>query len=583
MARVLCIGPGFGLPVEAVTQTFGILAKRGAGKTYCALVLVEELLGAGQRVVVADPVGVAWGLRANAAGTGPGIPIVVFGGDHGDVPLEETAGETIANWLIAEAQSAVLDLSLLRKSAQVRFMADFCERLYHKNRAPLHVVLDEADAFAPQRPMRGQERMLGAVEDLVRRGRARGLGVSLVTQRAAVLNKDVLTQVEVLVALRTIAPQDRDAIDAWIKVHGTPEQRAELMASLPSLPIGTAWWWSPGWLDLFRKVKTRKRRTFDSSATPSAEAQRIEPKALAPIDLEVLKGRIAATVEQAKANDPRRLRQRIAELERAAGVPQPTPPPTRVEVPVFSDKELMALMRLTETVGQTVSRLESARQEAIEKLAGFADAIASLSHHVEHHFGRQQTRPPLQALRRSTVKPSLPMVDPPRAHAAAARNGGPEPAGAVGRGGLHRMLIALAQRPQGLSRKQLGIRAGLSSRSGTFDTYLSRARAAGWITGSADALTITAGGLGALGAFAPLPTGPELLAYWLRQLGGSGAARMLRSLADAYPAALSRDELGSRANLSDRSGTFDTYLSRLRALELVEGRGELRASEELFT
>src|SRR3954466_12902476 len=90
---------------------------------------------------------------------------------------------------------------------------------------------------------------------LVRRGRARGIGVTLVTQRAAVLNKDVLTQVEVLIALRTIAPQDREAIDAWVKVHGTPEQRAELLASLPSLPIGTAWFWSPGWLDAFQRVQ----------------------------------------------------------------------------------------------------------------------------------------------------------------------------------------------------------------------------------------------------------------------------------------------------------------------------------------
>lgn len=31
-----------------------------------------------------------------------------------------------------------------------------------------------------------------------------------------------------------------------------------------------------------------------------------------------------------------------------------------------------------------------------------------------------------------------------------------------------------------------------------------------------------------------------------------------------------------------RSGTFDTYLSRLRTLELVEGRGDLKASDELF-
>jgi uncharacterized protein len=264
----LRISPDLSLPPEAITQTFAILAKRGVGKTYTAAVMVEEMLKAGLPVCVVDPIGVWWGLRAAADGKAAGLSIVVLGGDHGDVQLDVAAGAVIADVVIDERLSVVLDLSLFRKGEQVRFVTDFAERLYHRNREPLHLVLDEADAFAPQRPQRGQERMLGACEDLVRRGRARGLGVTLVTQRAAVLNKDVLTQVEVLVALRTIAPQDRDAVDAWIKVHGTAEQRQEMMASLPSLPVGTAWFWSPGWLDIFQRVKVRQRETFDSSRTP---------------------------------------------------------------------------------------------------------------------------------------------------------------------------------------------------------------------------------------------------------------------------------------------------------------------------
>lgn len=152
---------------------------------------------------------------------------------------------------------------------------------------------------------------------------------------------------------------------------------------------------------------------------------------------------------------------------------------------------------------------------------------------------------------------------------------------ALGKTGLRRMLIALAQRPQGLNRRQLGVRATLSSKSGTFDTYLSKARTNGWIDGTGD-LRITDAGLKALGSYTPLPEGRELLAHWLGDLGSSGAARMLRALADSYPKALTRSELGVAANLSDSSGTFDTYLSKLRTLELIEGRGELRASEELF-
>jgi DNA helicase HerA-like ATPase len=169
-------GQAFNLPPEAVTETFALLAKRGVGKSYLASVMVEEMLKAGLHVCVSDPIGVWWGLRAAADGKGPGLPIVILGGDHGDVPLEVTAGEVIADLVVKEGLSVVLDLSRFRKGEQTRFMTDFAERLYHKNREPLHLVLDEADAFAPQHPMKGQERLLGAVEDLVRRGRARAWG-----------------------------------------------------------------------------------------------------------------------------------------------------------------------------------------------------------------------------------------------------------------------------------------------------------------------------------------------------------------------------------------------------------------------
>jgi hypothetical protein len=87
-------------------------------------------------------------------------------------------------------------------------------------------------------------------------------------------------------------------------------------------------------------------------------------------------------------------------------------------------------------------------------------------------------------------------------------------------------------------------------------------------------------GLAALGSYDPLPEGRELADYWIRELGG-GASRMLRALVDVYPSALASEELGRRAGISERSGTFSTYLARLRALELVTGRGELCASEEL--
>jgi DNA helicase HerA-like ATPase len=170
------------LPEEAVTETFAILGKRGVGKTTTARVLTEELLEVGLPVLILDPTGVWWGLRTSADGKTAGYPVVIFGGDHADVPLEETAGTLIADVIVSQRISAVLDLSSLSKGGTRRFSTDLLERLYHRNREPLHVVIDEADLLAPQRVAHGGERLLGAMSDLVRRGRVRGLGVSMITQ-----------------------------------------------------------------------------------------------------------------------------------------------------------------------------------------------------------------------------------------------------------------------------------------------------------------------------------------------------------------------------------------------------------------
>ena len=66
------------------------LGRTGSGKTFAVTKLVEEMLDARAQVIVLDPVGVWWGLRLLADGKSPGIPITIFGGLHGDVPLEST-------------------------------------------------------------------------------------------------------------------------------------------------------------------------------------------------------------------------------------------------------------------------------------------------------------------------------------------------------------------------------------------------------------------------------------------------------------------------------------------------------------
>lgn len=309
----------FTLPADVQTVTTAVLGIRGSGKTTTSRVIVEGLVAAGRQVVIIDPTDVWWGLRSSADGQKPGLPVVVAGGDHGQVPLSANDGHVLADFVVQERASMVLSLRHLRKGDQRSFVTAFAEQLYHRKgaaRTPVLVVIDECDAFVPQRVGGAEARMVGAIEDLVRRGRAAGIGVLLISQRAASVNKDVLTQIELLVAHRHTSPQDRAALEAWVEAHDTDDKLAEFNSKLAGLDRGTAWFWSPGWLDVFCEVAVRLPTTFDSSATPAPGRAAVTPKAVSEVDLDALKTKLAATIEQAEASDPAKLRKRIGELER---------------------------------------------------------------------------------------------------------------------------------------------------------------------------------------------------------------------------------------------------------------------------
>src|SRR3954469_22657653 len=121
----LHIADGLSLPLDATTQAIGIVAKRRVGKSYTARRLAEQLLKAGQQVVIVDPKGDHWGIRSGADGKSPGFPIVILGGEHGDVPLEVGSGAIIAKLVAEERVSALLDLSFFRKHEVATFMTAF--------------------------------------------------------------------------------------------------------------------------------------------------------------------------------------------------------------------------------------------------------------------------------------------------------------------------------------------------------------------------------------------------------------------------------------------------------------------------
>lgn len=547
---LLRVAPDLALPLDAATETFGILAKKGAGKSNAAVVLAEEMYGAGIPWVAVDPKGDWWGLRSSGDGKGPGLPIVVFGGRHGDVPLEPTAGALLADLVLAERLTCVLDVSEFSKADARRFLLAFAERLYRQADAdPLHLFLEEAHEYLPQMVRGDDAALVGAWQRIVKQGRFKGLGCTLVSQRSASLNKDVLTQVDTLIVLRTTSPQDRAAVKAWVDIHADSN---EMLDTLPTLASGEAWVWSPEFLHTLQRVKFRRRRTFDSGATPKVGQARKAPATLADVDLAAIKEQMAETIERAKADDPKDLRKRISDLERQLAE-RPTETVEKVtEVAVFTDETIERLERVFEGVGDLSAVLRDALLAAGDLRAG-------------------------------RFEPTSRVVTPPRSTTAR-----PAPARMSSSGdtklgkGERKVLDVLAEYPGGRTYNELAFLAGYSAKASTLGVILANLRRAGLVEPGNQPVRATADGHAEAGGVRERPTGQALLDQWLdHPRMGEGERRVLSALIERYPAALSHEELCETTGYSPIASTTGVILSKLRKLGLVE-KGARRVAPEFM-
>jgi uncharacterized protein len=553
------------IPKKALEQHIAVLGKTGSGKSYAVRgAAVEPLLDAGARVCVIDPTGAWHGLRSSASGTRAGYSVVIFGGQHADLPLGGAHGEAIAEVIGTSSTPSILDTSLMKVSERTRFFADFADAIVRKNRGPLHLVIDEAHLFMPQGKVNDPQSgaMLHAANNMVSLGRSRGLRIILITQRPAKLHKDSLTQAETLIALRLIAPQDRAAVEAWIEDNADEGKAREIISSLATLKTGQGWIWAPE-LGVLERVTFPKIRTFDSGRAPDG-TEGEAAKVLAPIDREAIAERLQAVSAAALADDPKRLRARIAELERQAkGSGSAASAPREA-------------LQEAERRGYERGRQDGAR-EAQRAAAAHLKALRSAAHKALESV-LSAAPEPLPS--RSMPAPTATSAAPPRRSSRtppvrAGSNGSGEP---LPRGEAA-TLAACIQFPDGLRREQLTVLTGYKRSSR--DAYIQRLKERGYVEVRGDVVFATDAGCAALPDAEPLPTGEELQRYWFERLP-EGERAILKVLVDRYPDAVPRDVLSEETNYQRSSR--DAYLQRLRAKQLIvePSRGAVQASETLF-
>jgi hypothetical protein len=520
-------------------------------------------------------------LRAGRDGTVDKVvtelpPIYILGGDHADLPLEPGSGSTIADIVVDEHLSVILDLSAMEQEDQAVFAAAFARQLYIRNRDPLHLIVDEADIFAAEQPGSSNEfECRRALDTIVRRGRVRGLGVTLLSQRPAVVAKNLVTQTGTLIVHRTASPQDQKAIDAWFKAHGGDQQRRLVMASLASLPVGEAWVWSPSDLQPFEKIQIRPRRTYDSSATPVVGAKRQPPpQRLAVVDLEGLRERLTTAIKLSEENDPQRLRVRIADLERQLRE-RPVEKVVEekiVERSVLSEEALAQLreaMSTAATLGKELGTFHALLAGLVnshrKQTQGFGEDHEGLATSEKQTGNRRIARRGTTHQLSSTPQtqrllPSL-HSEPDQANISAFSRG------------ECRILEALARYPgQRMSVAQLGTFTKLTPSGGTWAQYMKNLRANGLIREvEGGLLEISEIGLHLLGASIPSQpqSAKELLALWRPALR-TREFEMLDYLVSIRPKTVTLNDLARHFGLTANAGTFAGYVATLRRNKLIE-------------
>lgn len=564
---------------ELLSSAAAIVGKIGTGKTYVAKGVVEKLLALGRRVVIIDPTGVWYGLRSGADGSERGgFPVMIFGGDHADVPITDQGGEAVALAIAEREVQCIIDLSDMTNAAKIRFMTPFLEHLYAKNRAALHLIVDEADEIAAQRLADGEHRMFGAFDKIVRRGRVKGFRPLMITQRPAVLHKNVLSQVGTLIALQLTSPQDRKAIEEWVKGNADADQAKEVMSTLPTLQRGEGWVWSPS-SDVLERTQFPAITTFDSSRTPEAGEAVVAP-ALSVVDVEELRAAMASSE-----------------------------PVTGNTLPVSADisREIEAAEKrgyergLSEGYKRGGTAIEELMNWMVARIGDFSDEVRGQFSHVigqallPDRFAEQTTETPTVPAPRMKPRPTMPNV----VQLAAEHPGGSlspsarkivvaetEDGAAALTGPQQKIIDAIAWwNVSGVAAptaSQVAFIAGYSQ-SGTWDTYRSRLRSRGLIALDSGRITLTEAGIQAANKPSGRLSASDLHDAVRSKIPGP-LVRFLDVLIAAYPDDIDRGEWAVRAGYGATSGTSDTYRSKMSSLDLATSpqRGRARAADWLF-
>lgn len=307
-------------PMKVLNQHIAFLGKTGAGKSSAMRTVVEWLLDHKKRCCIIDPKGDWWGLKSSADGKSAGYPVIAFGdfkeSKASDIPINQHSGKHVAELIASGNRPCIIGFRGWMPGEMVKFWLEFAPTLFNSNEGELYVIIDEVHNFAPKGKVLDPDsgKCLHWTNRILSEGRGLGLTFVIASQRAQKVHNDTLDCCETLVAMRVSHPAARQSVKDWIDGNGDPVHGAEVMRTLAKQQRGEAWVWSPE-IDFGpERVKFPMFQTFDSFAPPQLQ-KKVSGAGWAEVDLEAVKEKLSAVIEEAKANDPKELRLKIQQLQ----------------------------------------------------------------------------------------------------------------------------------------------------------------------------------------------------------------------------------------------------------------------------
>jgi len=164
---------------------------------------------------------------------------------------------TSLNELVHKGEATLINLRGAAPDVQELVVARIASTLFDNRKKgkipPLFLVVEEAHNFAPQQ---GQVTCSRVLKNIASEGRKFGLGLCIVTQRPARIDKSVLSQCNTQLILQVTNPLDLKAITQ--SIEGLTNGMTEM---IQSLPVGTALITGGGYhTPLFCEVRPRATR-----------------------------------------------------------------------------------------------------------------------------------------------------------------------------------------------------------------------------------------------------------------------------------------------------------------------------------